>query len=475
MKKNSSAPELARRMSKTAPKRAADNDQSEKPENRKLFLCKKCGKNFPTEGRLNVHAAFHQETSTLKPVCEVCGLECKHSRALKQHMLSHDSNSYQCQKCKKYFKRKSSFVYHLRHDHKMYVGKKWMRGDLLGKMERYVGPDYEKEAEEGPFHPDLPKDMLGKRILVVSKKPKVFKCKYCPRTFSAHHQVFKHEKTTHTNTGRYKCEYCSTTFMDEYRYILHKRKHTKVRPYKCPLCTFSFASEKALENHQPEHRGERPFKCEFCGKGFRTRKYLNNHRRRLHQPPTLLLKCSFCEKAFKSNNARKRHERCHLGIRPHVCLTCGKAFGTKYSLQSHERSHTGERNFQCRVCDKRFVLNHHLATHMISHERPKNCDLVIAMMDEDANAQTSNEMDQNVAEEGGATIENNWRNFNLVVRSLVCNGRDHLLSWRQMGFKSCQFCQFTAKSLNLGPSRLFSDHTSGLLLCTKYLDNRRWL
>ncbi|XP_072165810.1 uncharacterized protein [Diadema setosum] len=345
------------------------------------FQCKKCGKSFTTQGRLREHSAFHQEMNKLKPICDICGLECKHSRALKQHKLSHDPDSFQCQYCKKYFRRKGCLVYHLRHDHEVFVGEKWMRGNLVDQMARYVGPG---EPEEEPFHPDLPTDMLGKRILVSGKRPKVFKCKFCPKKFRAHHLVLKHEKIVHIKSGRFKCEYCSKVFMEEYRYMLHLRSHTKDRPFKCSECPQSFASESALANHQPAHRGERPFKCEVCGKAFRTRKYATTHKRRQHTEPSVLWQCSFCDKTFKDKTGLVRHERCHKGIRPHVCLTCGKAFGTKYTLQSHMHVHTGEKPFKCNVCGQRFGLNHHLTTHMIRHQKSKPADLVIAVMQRDA-------------------------------------------------------------------------------------------
>ncbi|XP_063959764.1 zinc finger protein 569-like [Lytechinus pictus] len=344
-------------------------NRSKKRDLMKRFSCKRCGKLFPSEGHLREHSAFHQETKDIKPICEVCGLECKHQRALKQHMLSHDSSSFQCQKCHKFFKRKGCYVYHLRHDHKIFVGTRWMRGSIEDQMTRYVGPEEETEESPQPFHPELPKDMLGKRILITSKKPKVFKCKYCPKKFSAHNLVYKHEMTVHTNSGRYKCEFCPQTFIEKTRFMVHRRKHTLDRPFKCEECPRSFSSESALKNHLPEHRGERPYQCDICGKGFRTRKYMTTHKRRVHMAPTVFLNCSFCDKTFKHKTALSRHEKCHKGIRPHVCLTCGRAFGTKCSLQSHMHIHTGEKPFECPVCQQKFALSHHLSTHMIRHDR----------------------------------------------------------------------------------------------------------
>ncbi|XP_041470439.1 histone-lysine N-methyltransferase PRDM9-like [Lytechinus variegatus] len=340
---------------------------SEKDEKEGEFSCKRCRKKFPSEGHLKEHAAFHKEMKDVKPICEVCGLECKHNKALKQHQLSHNPDAFQCEFCKRYFRRRGCLVYHLRHIHQTFVGEKWTRGNVQEQMTRYVGPGEEDEEEE--FHPELPKDMLGKHILIKSKKPRVFKCQFCPKKFIRHNLVCKHERTVHMNNGRFKCEFCSKTFMEEYNYTLHKRKHTKERPFKCSECPQSFASEKALINHQPEHRGERPFKCDDCGKAFRTRKYMLKHKRRQHMAPSRLFKCGYCDKTFKDNTGRERHERRHKGIRPHVCLTCGKAFGTKYSLQTHLHVHTGEKKFSCHICGQKFALNNTLIRHLLRHDK----------------------------------------------------------------------------------------------------------
>nr|XP_054760081.1 zinc finger protein 729-like [Lytechinus pictus] len=345
----------------------ANQDNARAETDMKPFRCKRCRKLFPSEGLLRQHLAFHREMKKIKPICKVCGLECKHETALKQHLLSHDSSSFQCPKCQRFLKAKKDFVRHLRRKHNMVV-----RTETTAKMEdkkaRYVGPEKETEEQAEAFHPELSKDMLGKRILLTTKKAKVFKCKYCPQKFTSFTQVNRHELTVHKNSGQFKCEFCSQTFTHKDRFMVHRRKHTLDRPFKCEECPRSFSSESALKNHLPEHRGERPHKCDVCGKGFRTRLNMTNHRRRMHVPPTVVLKCSFCDKTFKDKAGLSRHEQRHKGIRPHVCLTCGSAFGAKYTLQSHMRIHTGEKPFECPVCKKKFSQRHHLSTHMVCHD-----------------------------------------------------------------------------------------------------------
>ena len=445
--------------------------KNKRRENVMQFSCKQCGKGFSSKGRLREHAAFHIGTTKDKPICEVCGLECKHRRELKQHEISHDPNALQCSLCQKYFRRKGCLVFHLRNDHMLFIGEKWGRGTLqeflvensipveqkeeeethqdmkgVKPICQVCGKEYdtykaleehtlthdatayqcqyceenfelkqhlvshlrkvhkiferkrlkkrkiskgttsvkvvqedEPQEEQEPFHPELPKDMLGKQVLLTSKRPKIYKCKFCPQRFRDRSRVVKHEKVKHTNTGQYKCEFCSMTFTEDYRYILHKRKHTKERPFKCSECPLSFGSQNALMNHMPEHRGERPFACDFCGKGFSTRRYMNAHKRRQHRVPRVLHKCTFCEKTFKERSDLKRHEQRHKGIRPFVCLQCAKAFGTKSKLQAHERTHTGEKPFECHICKQRFALNHHLTAHLIfRHETERSSKETVA-------------------------------------------------------------------------------------------------
>ncbi|XP_041470636.1 histone-lysine N-methyltransferase PRDM9-like isoform X2 [Lytechinus variegatus] len=348
-------------------KNSDDNEAKGSRKRKRRFTCKRCGKLFSSGGRLRQHERFHEEAKDTKPVCKICGLECKHQRALKQHMPSHDSSSFQCPNCDRFFNQKNLFAYHLRRVHKIYIMPD--KGRRMEKFERYVGPEEESEEPEEPFHPDLPKDMLGKQILITSKNPKVFKCKYCPKRFSTNKNVIRHEDTVHTNNGQYKCEYCPATYTRMAALLLHRQKHTMDRPFKCEECPRSFSSESALKNHLPEHRGERPYICDVCGKGFGTRKNMTCHKRRVHMAPTTVFNCSFCEKTFKHKTALSQHEQRHKGIRPHVCLTCGRAFGTKFTLQSHMRIHTGEKPFECRVCHQKFALNHHLARHMTRHQK----------------------------------------------------------------------------------------------------------
>ncbi|XP_003731041.1 zinc finger protein 93 [Strongylocentrotus purpuratus] len=385
------------------------------------FICTVCGKKFPTEGRLEAHAMFHEFSE--EHTCLLCGEKQRNSKALTKHMAKHESCPHKCRKCDKSYKTQKSLLRHnrevhvlgrknacricsivfvkesecLKHEqtHKEYSKddavpdtvwkkKKYRKsqkiepapgmstevpGEVKTISESNVGARAapRKKAFKGKPAPEEPKDMLGK-TLTYYNRPRPYKCRHCPRRYRSRMAAYEHEKETHEGKGSFKCNLCPRVFMKESNFFQHYQCHEQNRLYRCSLCPRTFASDSALTNHQGEHTGLKPFKCEICGKGFRIRKWVCAHKRRMHQTRELRYFCSFCNKGFTDKGPLQKHELRHKGIRPFVCMICGKGFGVKYVLEVHMQSvHSGEKKYDCEVCGKKFSLNQHYVTHMFKH------------------------------------------------------------------------------------------------------------
>ncbi|KAH8350346.1 hypothetical protein KR067_000377, partial [Drosophila pandora] len=80
------------------------------------------------------------------------------------------------------------------------------------------------------------------------KRPQMYQCKSCPRSYE------------------YKCSL-----------EIHERTHNGDRPYKCHLCPKAFKQLGHLKTHNLLHTKELPFKCSLCNKKCRQKIELKKH------------------------------------------------------------------------------------------------------------------------------------------------------------------------------------------------------
>lgn len=372
------------------------------------FICVKCGKDFPTKGRLTAHETFHDFAGGVH--CEYCGEAFETTQALMKHVLSHKAGPSKCGLCGKIYISKNNLRRHEREMHgwtnPMFCQeckkefedvddfKKHKCGKNLTKepnkeessrdgkraapdKERVIegGSEQRKDQEKAQDKPSgteplsaFPVDMLGKRISYFDR-PRPYKCRFCGHKFCQVNQRKYHEQEVHEGKGTYQCPECSQRFVTRCNLRSHMKKHNPIRPFQCQLCPRAFASKSALANHQGEHTGLKPYKCTICSRGFRTQKLMGKHRSRMHGKREKRFACSFCDKLFMTRSSWHQHERRHKGIRPFVCLVCGKGFSSKDSMAVHQRVHTGEMPFTCEKCGKPFRNNHNLTAHLLHHAR----------------------------------------------------------------------------------------------------------
>ncbi|XP_071488425.1 uncharacterized protein [Diadema antillarum] len=140
--------------------------------------------------------------------------------------------------------------------------------------------------------------------------------------------------------------------------LLMKKKTIKKNStiFVCQICGKACKTNRNLVIHTRIHTGERPYSCTICGFTFRQSHHRKAHMLSKHglftpspKPATkeeivivtkegIRYQCHYCKKLLMSRSGRRKHERWHLGLRPHRCNTCGSTFKQRQHLKKHQRS-----------------------------------------------------------------------------------------------------------------------------------------
>ncbi|KAJ8280538.1 hypothetical protein GJAV_G00056020 [Gymnothorax javanicus] len=210
-------------------------------------------------------------------------------------------------------------------------------------------------------------------VLSPSVKSNVFRCEYCPETFSnkavlnIHMQVHKRRFVSHLY-----CKFCHRKFMHLKRLRNHEHVCTKAqRPLSEQVndnTEINFTTEcmppmegSLLPAHQPDMPDStspliHPEKGQDVNRGLRTG--LVGQRR--------LYPCSVCKRSYVTQSSLRRHENVHSWQRAYPCHYCNKVFALAEYRTKHEIWHTGERRYQCIFCLETFMTYYILKNHQKS-------------------------------------------------------------------------------------------------------------
>lgn len=83
----------------------------------KRSLCSECGKSFKTLNALKSHMLCHDKEGKNQVKCDICGIVCKNSLNLKQHMRIHSDFFMKCELCDFKTHRKGYLTKHMHTKH----------------------------------------------------------------------------------------------------------------------------------------------------------------------------------------------------------------------------------------------------------------------------------------------------------------------------------------------------------------------
>lgn len=285
---------------------------------------------------------------------------------------------FECSECfRKSFRRKSTFIRHLRNIHKKASTEIW----------KILLVNSDKTHDNSI---DLQCKICGKLYSLVKTLEKhiqmhgpdgslIHTCRSCSKYFATKEEVHTHTVTEHKD--KITCVICNKIYKDaELLQAHHRYSHSDApseKPKKytfiCNKCGRTVSSRTALTNHELSDCGKNPIhKCNVCGKGLHSAGSLKSHM--LVHSGELEFKCQFCDKGFARKGQCQIHERKHTGEKPFPCTYCDKAFAYRENLLIHISTHTGLKRYMCNSCGERFSCVTGLKAHWRTHARTCGAD-----------------------------------------------------------------------------------------------------
>lgn len=394
-------------------------------DDRKPFVCQKCGVSFAREKALASHYRIHGGDSPFE--CETCGDRFWDRAMLQDHIRQrHVANlvaastteqdmsdfnqvreevepesaedekidrNYYCDSCGMMFQLQEQLKRHIRVSHAVKEQKYEPISQIVRQRQQHQRIVEEEEVEEEEEEEDENETKYEENE---SHQP--LSCNVCGDKFAEALDLLAHAEV-HARFDPHKCQLCRETFLDENAIKEHVQKfhsheitdascvicgkfcknhagllkhaweHSRDRTtngglHCCTKCGKTFHNKARLKRHMVSHRNK-SVKCEVCSEEFPDGRSLMNHRH--SHTKTRQFPCHECGKTFGSRSSQQIHLRIHSGERPYGCRFCWKAFADGGTLRKHERVHTGEKPYGCSVCPRAFnqrvVLREHIRSH----------------------------------------------------------------------------------------------------------------
>ena len=389
----------------------------------KLFICRVCGRGFPTKPELQQHRTSHLKCETcgrffLKPsklrrhapscgkrqvkkkaaedmkkllneddgspdegyLCTECGKTFEHKTSLISHKKAHVSDAfyenmyasthYTCDNCGRAFPKPSRLRRHavgcaLRVSKQLNVKVESIENDDMTALQVHdIMIDGFKCTDCGRLF-EKPASLASHKKV---HAPPEFRCETCGKVFPKRYYLVTHERK-HSNERPFACEHCGLCFKQPGQVQRHMlRRHSGgARPHMCDTCGRTFTVKSDLKDHERIHSGERAHMCDQCGRRFRTRGILRVHERQ--HTGVMPFSCAYCGRRFAQLSNKLKHEIIHTGAFPLHCEQCGRGFADTSALRRHELYHSGLRPHACDVCGRAFALKTSLKTHVLIHSK----------------------------------------------------------------------------------------------------------
>lgn len=274
-----------------------DNNNIEESHKEK-HICEFCNKELSSLRCLHEHLLNH----TGRPfVCHICNKSYITKGHLSRHLETHSasrckirkisSKQYNCEVCKKQFRRKHSFTEH----QFIHTGEKPFACNICNTC----------YSRKGSLNRHLKTHRFNE-----------FKCDVCNKDFSTERTLKKHLLT---HTLQFICDTCNKTFIHKNYLISHLKNHTAEgleKKYVCKICKKSYKKKYSLKLHSLTHTNkiQAPFMCYICNKSYRQEQHLKHHLLFNHTKEKQVkktFKCEICNEVCKDKDLLEQHLKAH--------------------------------------------------------------------------------------------------------------------------------------------------------------------
>ncbi|XP_064109396.1 uncharacterized protein LOC135217454 isoform X1 [Macrobrachium nipponense] len=232
---------------------------------------------------------------------------------------------------------------------------------------------------------------------VTHNAEKFYKCDECDKAFHYSTPLQIH-KRTHSDERPYHCQSCSASFRSKANLKYHERLHTGERPVVCNECGQGFKDYTSLKRHKAKAHDLFTVKCEECGHICNSVENLTTHLWQIHNilyVDKVLYKCEKCGETFSFQKSYNSHMASHrrgekssqgsfgrLTDYTYRCGICSMTCHNKSQMVSHIQVHAAFKRYICRYCKSAYMYNFLLANH-VREEHPddpqwfcQHCDVV---------------------------------------------------------------------------------------------------
>ena len=351
-------------------------------DDKKLYVCHICKRQYDVPGNLKNHMRLHQGTQF---TCTICNKQFIREALLQRHIDTHDATKcVRCDICGQRFTSKARLHLHeSKHKHNQISNKSYCE-----RCNRPIS-QYAKNKHRCryPFHCNICNKQYRRETnynnhMNMHLNNPAYECTICEKKYNVHrhfaNHLEAHGREEHTcdinieitknlqdrkDETEFTCQTCHNRFKRRKEFIDHILTHGMTDPQYCRVCIIYYGSDMTRQH-----------KCLFCKKQYRSRANLREHLNKHTREE--FYKCPICHNTY----LRKYPLIQHLGTHKHQlldkCTICSQSFDDKNKLFTHFDAHCKEINkmshnelltHNCHICNKSFPTFNFMCDHIQKH------------------------------------------------------------------------------------------------------------
>nr|XP_002126914.1 zinc finger protein Xfin [Ciona intestinalis] len=351
------------------------------------LICQYCDRPFEEEALKLAHEAVHTDINTARQGkgkgllgCKFCSKLFVDQSKLGRHLRIHtEERPFVCQTCNKAFFRMD----HLQRHEKMHTIEGAADVDLEQWNQCHICEDEFETIEELDVHSSIHSvEKADGRVDSL-----IHLCSFCDEYFTDMNDLQAHVDQQHPKCPQlFKCSFCPSSFthlsaqLDHQCYcdenpspisLVNGSKKTDVDVIDflnthsvCKSCGLRFESKQELTKHEFEIHQLGEFSCKTCELTFTDQNELDLHVTSFHEAVESL---SATSKKSPKFSARK-YAYVKQGKAIHQCKHCSESFSSIRDYLIHMRKHTSNHEENaCFVCEEKFPTEQSLTEHMADH------------------------------------------------------------------------------------------------------------